>query len=196
MRESLGYIRILLILAVSTLLLGYGSQNTRSSGHAPVIIDAYAASAARPGETWKVFLHTKDIDGDMDHLRFMVYLPDSGISPTTFIWIKKNYRGEFVGCFRLNIPADNAFIGRKFILKAIVRDQRGNRSKPVKLTATFESVTKEDISERWQVGDKNRMSSTRVDISSLDTWRSITWAPSKDFHYALMYIGSGLISMY
>ena len=196
MRKSFKKIRILLVLSLSTLLLSCGSQNTKPEGHAPMIIESYAVSAVRPGQTWKVFLHTKDIDGDMDYIRFMVYLPDIGMSPTTFIEVKKKYRGEFTGYFCLNTPAENTLIGKKFILKAIVRDEQGNKSKPVTLAATLESVPKEEISERWQTGDIYLISRKMVDISDLDQWRSHTRTSGGDTHYALIYVAGGLISMY
>lgn len=195
MNKRLTEIRILLILALSASALCCASKSNRPEGQPPVIINSYAASAVRPGATYKVFLHVKDINGDMDYLRFMLYVPGFGFSPTIFLGFEKKDRDEFVGYLCLKTPAEDSLIGKKFVLKAIVRDARGNGSKPIRFTGTFASEPKDDISERWRVASKNRMKGIKVNVGSLNEWRIVSAAPPGDLSRALKAIVEGLVAM-
>jgi hypothetical protein len=163
--------RIFLILALVTPLWGFFGPSTGPKGDPPEVLDVYAAKKIRPGVSWRVYLHARDADGDMKDVASMLYVPGFGFSPTTFTRLKKEDRDEFVGYLFLRTPPDNSLLGEKFELRVFIRDKRGNRSEPVKLTVTFDSVAPETITEKWQAATEHRLGGIMIDIQSFSDWR-------------------------
>ncbi len=163
--------KILLILALATPLWGFFGPSTGPKGKPPEVLDFYAAEKIRPGASWRVYLHARDADGDMKDISSMLYVPGFGFSPTTFTRLKKENRDEFVGYLFLRTPLDNSLLGEKFELRVFIRDQRGNRSEPIKITVTFGYEGPETITEKWQAASERRLGGIMVDIEGFSDWR-------------------------
>ena len=166
--------RILLVIVLSIPLLGFLGKNKVKRGHPPTIIDSYAASKVQPGTTWRIFLHAKDIDGDMKDIMAMVLETGHVISPVSFTRIRElSDRAEFEGYIYLNTPKEVSFLGKDLIIRVLVRDQELNRSKAVKLPLTFANVPKENVPEKWQNAANSRLGGVMIELEDLDDWRSV-----------------------
>ena len=164
----------LLIIVLSIQLLGFFGTDHVKKGKPPIILDSYAASKIQPGETWRIYLHAKDDDGDMKDITAMLLEPGNVISPVSFTRIKEaEYLGEFKGYIYLRIPASSFFLGKKFLIRIQVRDQELNRSNVVKLPFTFANVRTEYVPERWQSAATNRLGGVMIDLNELNDWRSV-----------------------
>jgi hypothetical protein len=165
---------ILLVIALCLPLLGFVGTSGVKTGQPPIILAHYAASKIKPGATWRVFLHARDVDGDMKDITAMLLEPGNVISPVSFTRIKEvKDRAEFRGYLYLNIPRSASLIGRKFFIKVQVRDQETNRSEAVKIPLTFANVPKEDIPEKWQTAANHSLGGIMIDFGESNDWRSV-----------------------
>ena len=187
--------RILLLVVLSISLWAFASPITGLDGQAPVIIGSYADSTLRPGATWRICLRVGDHDSDMKDIAIMAYLPEFGLSPTTYIPIDPDDCNEFAGCFVLNTPSQNSLVGHKFILRVDVRDEWGNHSRPITHVLTFDSVAGEDIPKKWQAVAGHRMSVIELDMVSFKDWRRFDKRPGELGESALMVLFTGLTSI-
>ena len=130
-----------------------------------MIIDSYAASVVRPGTSWRIYLHAKDDDGDMNQIVSMLTRTGAGSYPTDFKNIKKNDSKEFAGYLYLRTPADNNFIGTTTMnLKIFVSDHQGNKSEPVEFSVQFEMGAAQELPAKWEKYAKNSLGAILIDI--------------------------------
>ncbi len=166
--------RTLLIIVLSTQLVGFFGTEKVKKGKPPIILDSFAVSKIQPGAIWRIYLHAKDDDGDMKDITAMLLEPGNVISPVSFTRIKEaKDLGEFKGYIHLSIPSSSFFLGKKFLIRIQVRDQELNRSNVVKLPLTFANVPTEYIPEKWQSAADNRVGGVMIDLDQLNDWRSV-----------------------
>jgi hypothetical protein len=167
--------RILLVLTLSSLLWNCTNLKMRDydqifedRGQPPVIVDYYATELIRPGSSWRVFLHARDKDGDMEYIAFMLYQAGFGYYSSDYTWLEGSDRGEFAGYVTLRTPAEWSLTSEKFTLTVLVRDRQRNRSESVKLPLGFGYVQPESIPEEWQAAAKHRLGRLVTNIQSLE----------------------------
>jgi len=166
--------RTLLVIALTVPLLGFWGKDTVIKGQPPTILEAYAPSKVQPGDTWRVFLHVRDNDGDMKDITAMLLEPGNVISPISFIRLKDAKQcDEFQGYLYLKTPRDASFLGKEFFIRVQVRDRELNRSKAVNLPLAFANVPTEDIPEKWQNAANHRLGGIVIDLGKLNDWRSV-----------------------
>ena len=135
-------------------------------GEAPVIIDYYATEVIRPGDSWKVYLHAKDNDGDMKDI--VSVLEQVGDVPygACVSRIKKKDGREVAGYLFLKTPKDRYLFSDQFNLKVVVRDRQGNRSERVELPLRFGKVQQKEIPEKWEKAADRRLGAASHEIMS------------------------------
>jgi hypothetical protein len=109
------------------------------TGSPPVIIGAWVPASGRYGDTLKVYLAASDPDGDMDRVAVQVTQPAMGTYPTSWTFLKLEYRKEFAGYLQWNTSGKNDTLpeGTPITLNITVHDKGGNVSAEVLLDYQF-----------------------------------------------------------
>ena len=135
---------LLTILVLSSLFLVIASPGQsfasagESKGQQPVIVDSYAASTVRPGNSWRVYLRAKDDDGNMKSIVATLAGPGSGSLQTSITWLKKKYHQELAGYLFLRIPVDSGILSRTYVLQVFIRDSKETKSETVEFPLSFD----------------------------------------------------------
>jgi hypothetical protein len=164
--------RILLtILALSLLfLVCAGPGQSRASevepkGQQPVIVDSYAASTVRPGNSWRVYLRAKDDNGNMKSIVATLSGPGSGSPQTSITQLKKKYSQELAGYIWLKIPLDRGILNRTYTLQVFVRDSKENKSETVEFPLAFDLKKKsEKVPPEWQDVEDKKIGTIMIEI--------------------------------
>ena len=138
----------------------------------PAIVGHYAAETIRPGETWKIFLHAQDADGDMSDIVAVLWQAGVGIHPTDITRLKGDDRKEFSGYLFLQTPNDSTLVSDEMELTILVRDREGNRSQPIKLPLRFNLGARQGVPETWAEADKHRLGALMINIQSSQRYNS------------------------
>jgi hypothetical protein len=164
---------MMLVLGAAILLVGcvalqpYIAPPPQEKGQPPVIVDAYAARAIRPGDTWMIFLRAEDPDGDMTSIAAVLWQAGVGYYPTEVTMLKPEEGKEISGYLYMRTPPSFHLNWDEFELTLILRDSKGNRSQGVKLPLTFDmAAAKQEIPETWQEAAKHLIASLMFQIES------------------------------
>jgi hypothetical protein len=162
----------LIAIALSLIVWGFGcSKQFGTETHevnpdAPVIIDYHAAEVIRPGNTWRVYLHAKDRNGDMRDIVVRLLQTGAGSAGTSTTRIGENQSGEVACYLALRTPRDTNLRRDRFTLRVFVRDREGNRSEAVELPLRFDNVPPEEIPEKWEKIADRRLGFIMINIES------------------------------
>jgi hypothetical protein len=131
----------------------------------PVIIDYYAAEVIRPGDSWRIYLHAKDSDGDIKDIAFV--LEQTGGSPYVSVTrLERTQDQEVAGYLLLRTPRDRNLTADLFTMKVTVLDSQGNRSEPIELPLRFGREIKQEIPEKWEKISDCCLGTLRINIES------------------------------
>ena len=164
--------RALITITLSLIVLGLGCSKqfgteTREVGpDAPVIIDYYAAEVIRAGNTWRVYLHAKDKNGDMRDIVVRLLQTGAASAGTSTTRIEEKHSGEVAGYLSLRTPRDTNLRRDRFTLRVLVRDREGNRSERVELPLRFDNVPPAEIPEKWEKSADRRLGFMMITIES------------------------------
>jgi hypothetical protein len=150
--------RIYLVLGLSALIWGCATFtncekiSTSGKGQPPVILDSFAVSEIRPGESWRVYIRAKDPDGDMMETIQIIIRGDSGPFKTTFSPLHAKYRADMNGYFFLRTPpstqADYTRLGNMGLtLRMSIRDCQNNEQ--VEFPLRFTPKASHDLPPEW-----------------------------------------------
>jgi hypothetical protein len=162
----------LLVGVLAVLIVGcatlqpYTAFPSQGRGQPPRIVDAYAAKAIKPGDTWMIFLRAENPDGDMKSIAAVLWQAGVGFYPTQVNVLKAEDRKQFCGYLSLRTPTEFKLNWDEFELTLIVRDSQMNPSQPVKLPLTFDFGAKQEIPERWQKAANHQIASLMFAIES------------------------------
>ena len=155
------------LLALCILVSGCASFtrcekiSTSGKGQPPVILDSYAPSQIRPGETWRVYLRAKDPDGDMKQMIQVIMRGGSGPFKSTFAPLRAEHSAEMDGFFFLRTPspaqADYSRLGfMGLTLRITILDCQGNKSEQVEFPLHFTLKAAHDLPPEWEdVADRS-----------------------------------------
>jgi hypothetical protein len=162
-----------LLLGVLAVLIGncatlppYTASPPQARGHAPRIVDVYAAKAIKPGDTWLIFLRAEDPDGDMKSIAAVLWQAGVGFYPTQVSMLEVEDGKQFSGYLFMRTPPALNLNWDRFELTLIVRDSQMNPSQPVKLPLTFDFGAKQEIPEGWQEAANRQIASLLFAIDS------------------------------
>ncbi len=165
--------RIFLLLLVTGMLFDcmgheevYRQRKAMKEGWPPEILGSYADEVIRPGETWKVYLRFIDRDCDMTYIVADLTQAGFGSYPVSFTQIKETGCQEVKGYIFLNTPLDQYLSWDQFELKVLIRDRRGNRSKPLFFPLSFGRSSEDNLPESWQVAAEKPLGPMRFDLMS------------------------------
>jgi hypothetical protein len=131
----------------------------------PVIIDYYAAEVIRPGDSWRIYLHARDDDGDIKDIAFVLE-QTGGTNYVSVTPLKRTKGQEVAGYLLLRTPRDKDLIGNQFTMKVTVLDSQGNRSEPIELPLRIGRKSKQKIPEKWEKISDLRLGTVRIRIES------------------------------
>jgi hypothetical protein len=154
------------ILGGCAALQPYIAPPPQDRGQPPRIVDAYAAKAIRPGDTWIIFLRAEDPDGDMKSIAAVLWQAGVGYYPTQINMLKADDARQFSGYLFMKTPGGFNLNWDEFELTLIVRDSQMNRGQPVKLPLTFDQAANQVIPESWQDAANHQIASLMFPIES------------------------------
>lgn len=96
----------------------------------PIIHKSYAANQIWPGDTWKIYLHASDPDGDIKNIVCTVDQPGVGIYPASLIRIAEGRQKELSGFIYLNTQGFQSLNFITLNLTVQVQDMAGHFSQP------------------------------------------------------------------
>ena len=111
-------------------------MNRNQSG-APVITRSFASKEICPGETWKVFIHAADPEGDMKTIICAVSQAGRGSYPVSYVKVPEGQSGELSGFIYLNTGAGQGLSFIHLTLQVEIQDRAGNLSRPVSFFLAF-----------------------------------------------------------
>ena len=162
-----GVLAFLLSGCSAAALQPYIAPPPQDKGQPPLILDAYAAKAIRPGDTWMIFLRAEDPDGDMTSIAAVLWQAGVGYYPTEVSMLKPEEGKEISGYLYMRTPPAFNINWDEFELTLIIRDSKGNRSQGVKLPLTFDlAAAKQEIPEKWQEAAKHLITPLMFKIES------------------------------
>jgi hypothetical protein len=131
------------IFIVLGLAVGYAAlAGAEATGIAtPVITQAFASKELRAGDTWKVYLKSSELGGDMRYIVSTLYQPGWGDYPVSRTKIREENRKELNGYIYLNtlIPGGYNFLNfHPIILTVQIQDKAGHYSKPMEFSLYFD----------------------------------------------------------
>jgi hypothetical protein len=112
-------------------------QVEKNRSGVPVIIRSFASREICPGDTWKVYIHAADPEGDMKTIICAVSQPGRGSYPVSYVRVPEGQGGEFSGFVYLNTGAGQSLPFIQLILQVEIQDRAGNLSRPVSFLLAF-----------------------------------------------------------
>jgi len=137
----------------------------QDQGRGPIVLDAYAAPAIRPGETWMIFLRAQDPDGDMKSIAAVLWQAGVGYYPGEVTMLKAEEARQFSGYLYLQTPADLTLTWDQLELTLVIRDNHDHRQL-VRLPLTFDISAKQVIPAKWQESAAHRVAALMFDVES------------------------------
>ena len=171
--------KIYVLLALCILFSGCASFtrcekiSTSGKGQPPVILDSYAASQIRPGETWRIYLRAKDPDGDMKEMIQALMREGSSLSNTAFTQIKAEHSAEMAGYIFMRTPSTatadyNRLTFMGITLRITLRDCQGNKSEDVEFPLHFTlEDAHDDLPAEWQDVADNSLGAVMIDLGDM-----------------------------
>jgi len=161
---------ILLAAFVAGCTTCKGVRTALDGGTPPMILDSYASESVRPGATWRIFLETRDADGDIQSIIAQVIQPGVGYYPVDFTYIKGTDREGFAGYLILRTPTDSNLLHEYIQVKLTLLDCEGNKSEPVKFTLRFDYKSDygpQEVPEKWKAAAERKIGTIMVEIRSV-----------------------------
>lgn len=171
---------IYFVLAFSAFIWGCVSSidckkiSTSGKGQPPVILASYAATEARPGRAWRVYIRAEDPDGDMVQMIQVIGRGGgvgSSVGPfsTTFPPLRAEHSAAMNGYFFLNLPpatqADYQGKGSMGLtLRMSIRDCQNNESEAILFPLRFTPRASPNLPPEWQEADKNSLGAIKFDL--------------------------------
>ncbi len=108
-----------------------GTQGQKKTPAPPVITQAYAATAVRPGGTWKVYLIAKDPEGEMKYIVATMDQQGIGTTPVSRTRIKPENQKELNGYVYWNVPVGRNLEFTSLTLSLDIQDKAGQHSRSI-----------------------------------------------------------------
>ena len=103
----------------------------------PVITRSFASREISPGDTWKVYIHAADPEGDMKTIICAVSQAGRGSYPVSYLKVPEGQGGELSGFIYLNTGAGQSLPFFHLTLQVEIQDRAGNLSWPVSFSLAF-----------------------------------------------------------
>jgi len=110
----------------------------------PVITCSFASREICPGDTWKVYIHATDPDGDMKTIICAVNQAGRGSYPVSYVRVPEGQGGELSGFIYLNTGAGERLPFIHLTLEVEIQDRAGNLSRPVFFVLAFNPRTEQE----------------------------------------------------
>jgi hypothetical protein len=112
-------------------------QVKKDQSGVPVITRSFASPEISPGDTWKIYLHAADPEGDMKNIICAVSQAGRGSYPVSYLKVPEGQGGELSGFIYLNTGAGQTLPFIQLTLQLEIQDRAGNLSRPVSFSLAF-----------------------------------------------------------
>ncbi len=109
----------------------------RNRSGVPIITRSFASREICPGDTWKVYIHATDPEGDMKTIICEVSQAGRGSYPVSYVKVPEGQGAEFSGFIYLNTGTGQGISFVHLILQVEIQDRAGNLSRPVSFPLVF-----------------------------------------------------------
>ncbi len=109
----------------------------RNRSGVPIITRSFASREICPGDTWKVYIHAADPEGDMKTIICEVSQAGRTSYPVSYVKVPEGQGAEFSGFIYLNTGAGQSLPFIHLILQVEIQDGAGNLSRPVSFPLVF-----------------------------------------------------------
>ena len=110
----------------------------------PVITRSFASREISPGDTWKVYIHAADPEGDMKSIICAVNQAGRGSYPVSYLKVPEGQGAELSGFIYLNTGAGQSLPFIHLTLQVEIQDRAGNLSRPVFFVLAFNPRAEEE----------------------------------------------------
>jgi hypothetical protein len=111
----------------------------------PIITRSFASREICPGDTWKIYLHAADPEGDMKTIICAVSQAGRGSYPVSFVKVPQGQGGKLSGFIYLNTGAGAGLSFITLTLQVEIQDRAGNLSQPVSFFLAFNPRAEQEI---------------------------------------------------
>ena len=118
-------------------------MNRNHSG-VPIITRSFASREISPGDTWKVYIHAADPEGDMKSIICAVNQAGRGSYPVSYLKVPEGQGAELSGFIYLNTGAGQSLPFIHLTLQVEIQDRAGNLSRPVFFVLAFKPRAEQD----------------------------------------------------
>jgi len=109
----------------------------RNHSGVPIITRSFASREISPGDTWKVYIHAADPEGDMKSIICAVNQAGRGSYPVSYLKVPEGQGAELSGFIYLNTGAGQSLPFIHLTLQVEIQDRAGNLSRPVFFVLAF-----------------------------------------------------------
>ena len=109
----------------------------RNESGVPLITRSFASREISPGDTWKVYIHATDHEGDMKSVICAVSQAGRGSYPVSYLKVPEGQGAELSGFIYLNTGAGQSLPFIHLTLQVEIQDRAGNLSRPVSFPLVF-----------------------------------------------------------
>ncbi len=146
------------VLTVALFASIEGQAQIRSESGSPIILNSYAPSKGRFGDTLKIYLEADDPEANMAGVYVVVNQPGYGTYPVNTVYLKREYRSHLKGYLHWNTFSSKT-LGlpewTNISISVSVFDGSGKESNPVVFPFVFVSESIPDLQPPEPFGQGN-----------------------------------------
>jgi hypothetical protein len=131
----------------------------------PQLLDSFAVSTMRTGQTWQIFLEGSDPDGDMKDIWFVASQLGGNVWVNQFVNLKGEDRRHLIGYVALPTPLYWSSSGWETVrVEVRIRDSAGLYSQQVVYEVMIGSHTGEPIPPKWVQAGQHKLGTVFLDF--------------------------------
>ncbi len=164
-KRGFGTMLLLLLAACVPVAPTAPPSDGASPRHPPQLLDSFAVSVMRPGQTWQIFLEGSDPDGDMKDIWVVASQLGGNVWSNQSVNLKGEDRRHFVGYLALPTPLVWPSTGWETVrVELRIRDRAGLSSEQRIHEVVIGSVTAEPVPVKWSQAPQHRLGTIFLDF--------------------------------
>jgi hypothetical protein len=158
---------LVLIAACSPVVPSSPAPDAQLPATPPQLLDSFAVSVQRSGQTWQIFVEGSDPDGDMKDIWVVVSQLGGNMWSNQFIALQGEDRRRFMGYLAMPTPGNWGFSGWETVrVEVHIRDYAGLHSELRTHEVVIGSAAPEPIPAKWNEAARHRLGTILLDFES------------------------------
>ena len=158
---------LVLIAACSPVVPAGPPPDAQLPGNSPQLLDSFAVSVLRSGQTWQIFVEGNDPDGDMKDIWVVASQLGGNMWSNQFITLKGEDRRRFMGYLAMPTPGNWRFSGWETVrVEVHIRDYAGLHSESRTHEVVIGSAAPEPTPAKWNEAARHRLGTILLDFES------------------------------